>query len=107
MSVKAREEGKLGKTTSASNPMALPSASGPPRSGMPGGGPGSNPNSGMMPPQRQALPNYNRYDQEQFRGKDDTHGFNIDKTGTFSGMTLKSVTEGNQANRNKPGTWGI
>jgi parafibromin len=54
-----------------------------------------------MPPQRQALPNYNRYDQEQFRDKDDTHEFNIDKTGTFSGMTLKSVTEGNQAARNK------
>ena len=52
---------------------------------------------GGMAPQRQALPNYNRYDQEQFRTQDDTHEFNIDKTGTFSGMTLKSVTEGNQA----------
>ena len=51
---------------------------------------------GGMAPQRQALPNYNRYDQEQFRTQDDTHEFNIDKTGTFSGMTLKSVTEGNQ-----------
>ena len=52
---------------------------------------------GGLAPQRQALPNYNRYDQEQFRTQDDTHEFNIDKTGTFSGMTLKSVTEGNQA----------
>ena len=34
----------------------------------------------------------------------ETHDFNIDTTGTFSGMTLKSVTEGNQANRNKGGS---
>jgi hypothetical protein len=56
-------------------------------------------------PQPQNLrSNYDRYGQEQFRRKDDTHGFNIETTETFSGMTLKSVTEGNQqaANRNKP-----
>ena len=41
---------------------------------------------------------YSRYDQEQFFQKD-THGFNIETTGTFSGMTLKSVTEGSS----KPG----
>lgn len=35
-----------------------------------------------------------RYDQEMFRGKDDTHGFNIETTGTFSGMNLKSMTDG-------------
>jgi hypothetical protein len=29
-----------------------------------------------------------------FRGKDDTHGFNIETTGTFSGMNLKSMTDG-------------
>ena len=33
----------------------------------------------------------------------ETHDFNIDTTGTFSGMTLKSVTEGSQASRNKQG----
>lgn len=40
-----------------------------------------------------------RYDQEQFTHQKDTHGFNIETTGTFSGMTLKSVTEGSS----KPG----
>ena len=40
----------------------------------------------------------NSYDQERFR-KEDTHGFNIDTVGTFSGMTLKSVTEGNRNNQ--------
>ena len=61
------------------------------------------PSGGSMPPPpptRTQLPNYNRYDQEQFHGKD-THGFNIDTQQTFSGMTLKSVTEGSQAQRNK------
>lgn len=38
---------------------------------------------------------YNRYDQERFnRQKDDTEGFKIDTMGTYHGMTLKSVTEG-------------
>ncbi|TRY63174.1 hypothetical protein TCAL_00483 [Tigriopus californicus] len=89
-SVKAREEGKMGKPHP---PQAPPSVT--PR---PGGS--------MPPPQRQSLPNYNRYDQEQFRGKDDTHGFNIETMGTFSGMTLKSVTEGSQANRHKQNKGG-
>ena len=44
------------------------------------------------------LPNYNRYDQEIFHAKD-AHGFNIETTGTFSGMTLRSVTEGNPRNK--------
>ena len=86
-SIKLREEG----VKPGSKP-AIPVLSTTPRPG------------GVMPPitQRQSLPNYNRYDQEQFgAGKDDTHGFNIETTGTFSGMTLKSVTEGNQAARNK------
>ncbi|GAB1597652.1 parafibromin-like [Argonauta hians] len=37
---------------------------------------------------------YNRYDQERFRGKEETEGFKIDTMGTYHGMTLKSVTEG-------------
>ncbi|CAG2102011.1 unnamed protein product [Medioppia subpectinata] len=36
---------------------------------------------------------YNRYDQERFT-KNDTIGFRIDTTGTYHGLTLKSVTEG-------------
>ena len=59
----------------------------------------------IIPPQPQPrqLPNYNRYDQEQFHGKNNTHGFNIETTGTFSGMTLRSVTEGGN---NAPGGHG-
>ncbi len=91
-SVKAREEGRTSKP-------------GPAMGGM-GAGPASTPRQPGLPPQRQTLPNYNRYDQEQFRAKDDTHGFNIETMGTFSGMTLKSVTEGSHANRNKQGQMG-
>ncbi len=80
-SVKAREEGKVAKPTHQT-----------PR---PGGMPPPMMSQQPQPQQPRQLPNYNRYDQEQFRGKDDTHGFNIETTGTFSGMTLKSVTEGN------------
>ncbi|UYV62848.1 CDC73, partial [Cordylochernes scorpioides] len=39
---------------------------------------------------------YSRYDQEKFRSKEETEGFKIDTTGTYHGMTLKSVTEGTQ-----------
>uniref|UniRef100_A0A8B9WEZ0 Cell division cycle 73 n=1 Tax=Bos mutus grunniens TaxID=30521 RepID=A0A8B9WEZ0_BOSMU len=35
---------------------------------------------------------YNRYDQERFKGKEETEGFKIDTMGTYHGMTLKSVT---------------
>ena len=81
-SVKAREEGKVIKP-----PHQTPRAGVPPMMAPP-----------AQPPRQ--LPNYNRYDQEQFHGKD-THGFNIETTGTFSGMTLRSVTEGNAGARNK------
>lgn len=37
---------------------------------------------------------YSRYDQERFRGKEETEGFKIDTMGSYHGMTLKSVTEG-------------
>ncbi|CAH0394551.1 unnamed protein product [Bemisia tabaci] len=53
-----------------------------------------------MPPAKPAVPQpvvYSRYDQERFiRQKEETEGFKIDTTGTYHGMTLKSVTEGNQ-----------
>ena len=87
-SVKAREEGKTLKPHV--NPKPRPGA--PPM---------------MQPPptssQPKSLPNYNRYDQEQFHGKDHTHGFNIETTGTFSGMTLRSVTEGSSDQRRNAG----
>ena len=47
---------------------------------------GSAPTPIIPPSQPRSLPNYNRYDQEQFHGKNHTHGFNIETTGTFSGM---------------------
>uniref|UniRef100_A0A3P8VSU2 Parafibromin n=1 Tax=Cynoglossus semilaevis TaxID=244447 RepID=A0A3P8VSU2_CYNSE len=42
---------------------------------------------------------YNRYDQERFKGKEETEGFKIDTMGTYHGMTLKSVTKGASARR--------
>ncbi|XP_054272349.1 parafibromin [Macrosteles quadrilineatus] len=46
---------------------------------------------------------YNRYDQERFiRQKEETEGFKIDTMGTYHGMTLKSVTEGNQPKKLPP-----
>lgn len=42
---------------------------------------------------------YSRYDQERFRGKEETEGFKIDTMGTYHGMTLKSVTEGASAKK--------
>jgi len=88
-SVKAREEGKV---VGGKPPQLTP------RPGAP---------TPIIPSQTQprTLPNYNRYDQEQFHGKNQTHGFNIETTGTFSGMTLRNVTEGvNQgAGQQRPG----
>ncbi|KAK4019888.1 hypothetical protein OUZ56_001889 [Daphnia magna] len=83
-SLKAREDGKLRGHSSVApgaGRTVLP----------PGGGP-----SGMGPPVQQQGPVYSRYDQERFRGKEETEGFKIDTTGTYHGMTLKSVTEGTQ-----------
>ncbi|CAB3367439.1 Hypothetical predicted protein [Cloeon dipterum] len=46
---------------------------------------------------------YNRYDQERFiRAREETEGFKIDTMGTYHGMTLKSVTEGNQPKKHLP-----
>ncbi|XP_077492132.1 parafibromin-like [Amblyomma americanum] len=39
---------------------------------------------------------YSRYDQELFRGKEETEGFKIDTMGTYHGVSLKFVTEGSQ-----------
>ena len=73
-SVKAREEGKLGR------PPPGPGAA------VPAGRPG------LPPAPRQPLPGYNRYGQEHFR-QADTEGFKIDTTGTYAGKTLKSVMD--------------
>jgi len=82
-SVKAREEGKVvgGKPPQQTPRPGAPTPMPPPSQ-----------------PQPRTLPNYNRYDQEQFHAKN-AHGFNIETTGTFSGMTLRSVTEGPTGNQ--------
>ncbi|KAK3730029.1 hypothetical protein QZH41_009535 [Actinostola sp. cb2023] len=37
---------------------------------------------------------YNRYDQERFRGKEETEGFKIDTARTYHGLSLEHVKEG-------------
>ncbi|XP_064616163.1 parafibromin-like [Liolophura sinensis] len=56
----------------------------------------------MSLPKPQQTIGYNRYDQERFRGKEETDVFKIDTTGTYHGMTLKSVTEGASARKTQP-----
>nr|CAB3229287.1 parafibromin [Phallusia mammillata] len=54
------------------------------------------------------VPGYSRYDQERFRGKEQTLGFRIDTMGTYHDMSLKSVMEGatakkaSQASKSRP-----
>uniref|UniRef100_A0A669DLQ6 Cell division cycle 73, Paf1/RNA polymerase II complex component, homolog (S. cerevisiae) n=1 Tax=Oreochromis niloticus TaxID=8128 RepID=A0A669DLQ6_ORENI len=69
-SVKAREEGRAPEQRPAQNTTQDPSLR-----------------------NKQPVPAaYNRYDQERFKGKEETEGFKIDTMGTYHGMTLKSVT---------------
>ncbi|KAL7643864.1 UNVERIFIED_CONTAM: hypothetical protein RMT77_005870 [Armadillidium vulgare] len=42
---------------------------------------------------------YSRYDQERFKGKEETEGFKIDTMRTYHGLSLKSVTEGSQSHK--------
>ena len=74
--VKAREEGRFAK------PAPVVPLGGPPTVSRPG----------LPPPTRQALPGYNRYDQDKYAPAD-TEGFKIDTTGTYAGKTLKSVMD--------------
>jgi len=53
----------------------------------------SNTTSAIRKPASQA-PGYSRYDQERFRGKEETLGFRIDTMGSYHDMSLKSVMEG-------------
>ncbi|CAG5897001.1 unnamed protein product [Menidia menidia] len=65
-SVKAREEGRAPEQRPAQNTTQVD------------------------PSSRNKQP-YNRYDQERFKGKEETEGFKIDTMGTYHGMTLKSI----------------
>lgn len=53
----------------------------------------------VVAPRPQPVAGYNRYDQERFRGKEETEGFKIDTMRSFHGMALKSVTEGAQSRK--------
>ncbi|MCJ8731974.1 hypothetical protein PDJAM_G00205650 [Pangasius djambal] len=77
-SVKAREEGRAPEQRPAQNPTQ------------------TDPTIRNKQPVPAA---YNRYDQERFKGKEETEGFKIDTMGTYHGMTLKSVTEGASARK--------
>uniref|UniRef100_A0A3B3THI6 Parafibromin n=1 Tax=Paramormyrops kingsleyae TaxID=1676925 RepID=A0A3B3THI6_9TELE len=77
-SVKAREEGRAPEQRPAPNTTQV------------------DPSERNKPPVPAA---YNRYDQERFKGKEETEGFKIDTMGTYHGMTLKSVTEGASARK--------
>ena len=72
----------------------------------------SNPMSGQrLPTSVPVIPGslqqqYNRYDQERFT-RNDAGGFRIDTTGTYHGLTLKSVTEGSLPQSQTPSNPGI
>ncbi|GFN88354.1 parafibromin [Plakobranchus ocellatus] len=78
-SIKAREEGSQRSQNPPLSSLAIPTQ---PQARAP-----------------QVMSTYNRYDQERFKGKEETEGFKIDTMGTYHGMTLKSVTEGAQARK--------
>jgi len=63
-----------------------------------------NPNPVTTPISRvpQQHTGYSRYDQERFKGKEETEGFKIDTMRTYHGLSLKSVTEGSQSQKMAP-----
>ncbi|XP_045112686.1 parafibromin-like isoform X2 [Portunus trituberculatus] len=76
-SIKAREEGRM--RASVPNPVPTPVSRVP-----------------------QQPVGYSRYDQERFKGKEETEGFKIDTMRTYHGLSLKSVTEGSQSHKMAP-----
>ncbi|XP_042881118.1 parafibromin-like isoform X1 [Penaeus japonicus] len=76
-SIKAREDGKVKNT--APNPVPTP-----------------------ISRVQQQPAGYSRYDQERFKGKEETEGFKIDTMRTYHGLSLKSVTEGSQSHKMAP-----
>ncbi|RWS04196.1 parafibromin-like protein [Dinothrombium tinctorium] len=89
-SIKSREEGSNRKP----GPPA-PAAPTPAVAATPINQRLATPGVGIQPTSQQQQQQYNRYDQERFYKNDhSTIGFRIDTTGTYHGLTLKSVTEG-------------
>lgn len=92
-SIKSREEGGVGKKPVSNLP---PPASIPNLTSLPGTAPAALKLQTpiMATPAGQVPQQYNRYDQERFSKNDPSLGFRIDTTGTYHGLTLKSVTAG-------------
>ncbi|RWS30030.1 parafibromin-like protein [Leptotrombidium deliense] len=97
-SVKMRDEGNR-----KPNPQA-PAAPTPAVVATPANPRLATPGAAIQPPlTQQQQQQYNRYDQERFSKNDhSTIGFRIDTTGTYHGLTLKSVTEGPVAPKTAP-----
>ena len=67
------------------------------------GGGGAKPEQPRVDPvkEKQNQPtHYNRYDQEKFKGREDTEGFKIDTMGTYHGLSLKSVNPSSNTKSN-------
>lgn len=86
-SIKAKEEGKHNQENQAASNFSTSAASTIASRA-------NNMTSLAKKPQAVQHAGYSRYDQERFRGKEETLGFNIDTTGTYHDMSLKSVMEG-------------
>ncbi|CAK8675106.1 parafibromin-like [Clavelina lepadiformis] len=96
-SIKAKEEGRSSTTekditASASNTSTSTTTDAATKTS----------SSTRKPPTQ--VPGYSRYDQERFRGKEETLGFRIDTTGTYHDMSLKSVMEGAAAKKTSHGS---
>ena len=69
---------------------------------------GGNPATAKTDPKEEQLKekqnqptHYNRYDQEKFKGREDTEGFKIDTMGTYHGLSLKTVNQGSNNSASK------
>ena len=96
-SIKNREEGGVGKkpVPNLPPPASIPSlTSALPGAGVAGSVPGKQLTTPALTTPAGQPQQYNRYDQERFSKNDPSLGFRIDTTGTYHGLTLKSVTAG-------------
>lgn len=94
--IRNQDEGGMKKPGSSMPPPAMNSSSTASSMG-PGGtmaGRSITTPAGMTGSSAAQTQQYNRYDQERFSRTDSSIGFRIDTTGTYHGLTLKSVTEG-------------
>lgn len=91
-SIKAKEEGKHVTTEKQSAAAALISSVANEKSSV----------ASKKPVAQIAGYKYSRYDQETYRGKEQTLGFRIDTMGSYHDMSLKSVMEGAATKKGLP-----